>query len=101
MAFGYRRSQGGVVAHQPSLVRGLVGLQLRIARTIELARQHLLFFGLAQPISPSFGNASGADASTARARALSWSICRIKASTLSNFSSARMKPMKATSSLQP
>src|SRR5258708_310756 len=96
----YRQRQRRIVTDEPGFGRRLIGTEFGVG-TVQLARQHLLFFGLAQPISPSLGNASGAAASAARARALSSSICRIRASMLSNFSSSRMKPIKATSSLQP
>src|SRR5918996_3957341 len=101
MPLGYGRSQRRIVAREPGLVGGGIRLQFRIAGAIEFAGQHLLFFGLAQPITPSLGNALGAAASRARARALSSSICRINASIESNLSSSRMKPMKATSSTVP
>src|SRR5436853_388861 len=57
--------------------------------------------GLLYPMPPSFGNAPGAAASAARARAESSSIWATSASMESNFSSSRMKPMKAMSRLWP
>src|SRR5262245_39843731 len=101
MTFRHGRGQRRVVARQPGLVGGGIRLQFVIAGAIQFARQHFLLFGFAQPITPSFGNAPGAAASRARARALSSSICRINASIESNLSSSRMKPMKATSSTEP
>jgi hypothetical protein len=71
MTLGNRRGQRRIVAHEPGRVRDRIRLQFRIARTIQFAGQHLLLFGLAQPITPSFGNAPGAAASAARALALS------------------------------
>ncbi len=93
--------QRRVVAHQPGFVRGLIGGYFGIAGPVKFAREHLLLFGSGQLIAPSFGNALGAAANAARALALSSSICRTSASTLSNFNSSRMKAMKAVSSAAP
>src|SRR5450755_787162 len=101
VALRHGQRQRRVVAHQPGFVRSLIGGYFGIAGPIKFAREHLLLFGAGQPIAPSFGNALGAAASAARARALSSSICRTSASTLSNFNSSRMKPMKAVSSAAP
>src|SRR5229473_5416262 len=93
--------QRRVVAHQPGFVGSLIGGYFGIAGTIKFAREHLLLFGSGQPITPSFGNAPGAAANAARALALSLSIWRTSASTLSNFNSSRMKAMKAVSIAAP
>src|SRR5215475_13585460 len=99
MTLADRQRQRRIVARHPCLGGGLLGAKLGIG-AIQLAREHLLLFAL-QPISPSLGNAPGAAASAARARAESSSICLISASTLENFNSSRMKSMKATSSASP
>src|SRR6266478_1375835 len=101
VALRHGQRQRRVVAHQPGFVRSLIGGYFGIAGTIKFAREHLLLFGFGQPMTPSFGNALGTAASAARARALSSSICRTSASTLSNFNSSRMKAMKAVSSAAP
>src|SRR5216683_425329 len=101
VALGYRKRQRCVVAHQPGFARSLIGCYFGVAGTIKFAREHLLLLGSGHSIAPSFGNASGAAANAARARALSSSICRTSASMESNFSSSRMKAMKATSSAAP
>src|SRR5262249_49153038 len=101
MPLGGRRCHRRIEARKPELVGGGIRLQLAIAGAVQLAAQHFLFFCLVQPIVPSLGNASGAAARAARALALSSSIWRINASMVSNFSSSRMKPMKATSSTVP
>ena len=74
MPLGNWQRQRAVVAYHPDFIRGLIGRQRRIAGPIKFARKHFLLFGFAQPTTPSFGNASGAAASAARARALSSSI---------------------------
>lgn len=100
MPLRYGLCQRRVVAHQPCLGHRLVGRDF-VVGTIQFPGQHFLLFGLAQPTTPSLGNASGAAASAARAMALSSSIRVTSASTESNFNSSRMKAMKATSSDAP
>src|SRR5512133_1582768 len=101
MTLGHGGCERRIVAREPGLVGGGIRLQFAVAGAIEFARQHFLLFRLVQPIAPSFGNASGAAARAARALALSSSIWRINASMVSNFSSSRMKLIKATSSMAP
>src|SRR6185312_2882060 len=82
--FADRQRQRGVVTRHPRFRSRLFGAELGIG-AIELAREHFLLLGF-HPIMPSFGNAIGAAANCARARAESLSICLISASTLENFS---------------
>jgi RES domain-containing protein len=72
--------------------------KITVAEVIEAPFDSRLF---RYSTTPNLGNASGAAASAARAFRLSSSIWRISGSTPSNFSSSRMKAMKATSSVAP
>src|SRR5205807_9930579 len=101
MTLGHGCCKRRIVAREPGLVGDGIRLQFGIVGAVQLAGQHFFFFRLVQPTVPSLGKASGAAASAARALAQSSSIWRINASMVSNFSSSRMKLMKATSSTVP
>ncbi len=70
----------GIIARQPLGRDGLIRDDLGVVGAIQFTRKHLLFLGLAQPISPRLGKASGTAARAARAFTLSSSIWRMSGS---------------------
>ena len=94
MPLGYRLRPAPPVCSAPAILSSRPAQRQSRHRDDTVRPPASFAFGFAHPTTPSFGNASLAAASAARAFALSSSIWRTSASMPSNFTSSRMKAIE-------